>query len=88
MIKVMDPPPCPSQGRGVVTTALCPHQQDIILPPLVGGFGEGSVGVFGVCCSLHATRCTEGGRNCREDGDYYVEDLTPESVVVESSHFV
>ena len=42
----MDPPPCPSQGRGVVTTDLCPHQQDIILPPLVGGFGEGSVGVF------------------------------------------
>ena len=36
---------------------------------------------------LHATRCTEGGGDCREDGDYYVEDLTPESVVVESSHF-
>ena len=36
---------------------------------------------------LHATRCTEGGSDCREDGDYYVEDLTPESVGVESSHF-
>ena len=24
----------------------------------------------------------------REDGDYYVEDFTPESVVVEGSHFV
>ena len=35
---------------------------------------------------LHATRCTEGGSDCREDGDYYVEDLTPESVVVECSH--
>ena len=80
----MDPPPCPSQGRGVVTTDLCPHQQDIILPPLVGGFGEGSVGVR---CLLHATRCGKGGGDSREDGDYYVEDFTPESVVVEGSHF-
>ena len=37
---------------------------------------------------LHATRCGKGGGNCREDGDYYVEDFTPKSVVVESSHFV
>ena len=44
--------------------------------------------VFSPFRSLHATRCTEGGGNCREDGDYYVEDLTPESVVVEGSHFV
>ena len=36
----------------------------------------------------HATRCTEGGGDSREDGDYYVEDFTPESVVVEGSHFV
>ena len=36
----------------------------------------------------HATRRAEGGGNCREDGDYYVEDFTPESVVVEGSHFV
>ena len=42
----------------------------------------------GVCCLLHATRCGKGGGNCREDGDYYVEDFTPESVVVEGSHFV
>ena len=45
-----------------------------------GGMPKGQRG------SLHATRCTEGGSDCREDGDYYVEDLTPESVVVESSH--
>ena len=38
--------------------------------------------------SLHATRCGKGGGNSREDGDYYVEDFTPESVVVEGSHFV
>ena len=36
--------------------------------------------------SSHATRCGEGGGNCREDGDYHVEYLTPESVVVEGSH--
>ena len=34
----------------------------------------------------HATCCGKGGGDSREDGDYYVEDLTPESVVVESSH--
>ena len=34
-----DPPPTPPQGRGVVTTDLCPHQQDIIPPPLVGERG-------------------------------------------------
>ena len=38
--------------------------------------------------SLHARGCGKGCGNCREDGDYYVEDLAPESVVVESSHFV
>ena len=38
--------------------------------------------------TLHATRCGEGGGDSREDGDYYVEDFTPESVVVEGSHFV
>ena len=48
--------------------------------PYRGGLGRGPPFV------LHATRCTEGGGDCREDGDYYVEDLTPESVVVESSH--
>ena len=44
-----DPPPTPPQGRGVVTTdneyksfnkILNPHYY--ILPPLVGGQGEGS----------------------------------------------
>jgi hypothetical protein len=44
--------------------------------------------VFSPFCSSHATRCTEGGGDCREDCDYYVEDLTPESVVVESSHLL
>ena len=37
---------------------------------------------------LHATRRAECGGDSREDGDYYVEDFTPESVVVEGSHFV
>ena len=36
---------------------------------------------------LHATRRAECGGDSREDGDYYVEDFTPESVVVEGSHF-
>ena len=40
-------------------------------------------GIEGV---LHATRCTEGCGDSREDGDYYIEDLAPESVVVECSH--
>ena len=53
------------------------------LPPLVGGFGEGSVGV---CCLLHATCRAEGGGNCRKYGDYDVEDLAPNGVVVEGSH--
>ena len=38
--------------------------------------------------SLHARACGKGGGDSREDGDYDVEDFTPESVVVESSHFV
>ena len=37
-------PLTPPQGRGVVTTDLCPHQQNIILPPLVGGMGRGPLG--------------------------------------------
>ena len=36
-------PPAPPQGRGVVTTDLCPHQQNIIPPPIEGRAGEGSV---------------------------------------------
>ena len=35
-------PLTPPQGRGVVTTDLCQHQQDIILPPIEGRAGEGS----------------------------------------------
>jgi DNA ligase (NAD+) len=35
-------PLTPPQGRGVVTTDLCQHQQDIILPPIQGRAGEGS----------------------------------------------
>ena len=36
----------------------------------------------------HATRRAKGGGDSREDGDYYVEDLSPGAVVVECSHFV
>ena len=36
----------------------------------------------------HATRRAECGGNCREDGDYDVEDLAPSAVVVKCSHFV
>ena len=38
--------------------------------------------------SLHARACGKGGGDSREDGDYDIEDFTPESVVVECSHFV
>ena len=31
VLSPQDPPPTPPQGRGVVTTDLRPHQQDIIL---------------------------------------------------------
>ena len=34
---VTDPSPTLPQGEGVVTTDLCPHQQNIILPSLVEG---------------------------------------------------
>ena len=47
-------------------------------PPSQGGMGW----------VLHATRRAECGGDSREDGDYYVEDFTPESVVVEGSHSV
>ena len=36
--------------------------------------------------SLHTARCREGGGDGREDGDYDIEDFTPEGVVVEGSH--
>ena len=39
-----DPSPTLPQGEGVVTTDLCPHQQNIILPSLVEGLGEGPLG--------------------------------------------
>ena len=35
---------------------------------------------------LHARLHTECGGDCREDGDYDVEDFTPGGVVVECSH--
>ena len=35
---------------------------------------------------LHARRYSKGGGDCREDGDYDVEDFTPGGVVVEGSH--
>ena len=34
----------------------------------------------------HAACHAEGGSNCREYGDYDVEDLAPSAVVVECSH--
>ena len=34
----------------------------------------------------HATCRAKGGGNCREDGDYDVEDFAPSGVVVECSH--
>ena len=37
-------PLTPPQGRGVYTTDMCPHQQNIILPPLAGGMGRGPLG--------------------------------------------
>ena len=36
----------------------------------------------------HATCRAECGGDCRQDGDYDVEDLAPSGVVVECSHFV
>ena len=47
-----------------------------------GGMPRGQRG------ALHATRRAECGGDSREDGDYDVEYFTPESVVVEGSHFV
>ena len=34
----------------------------------------------------HAARRAKGGQNCREYGDYDVEDFAPSGVVVEGSH--
>ena len=34
----------------------------------------------------HAARRAKGGQDCREYGDYDVEDLAPSAVVVECSH--
>ena len=38
--------------------------------------------------SSHTALCTEGGGECRKDGDENVEDFTPGGIVVESSHSV
>ena len=70
-------------GLGAVSGSYPPPPRFALVAPVSGGQSVGRVRPL-----LHATRCTEGGGDCREDGDYYVEDLTPESVVVESSHFV
>ena len=48
----------------------------LTLPP-AGGLGV-----------LHARRNAKRGGNCREDGDYDVEDFSPGCVVVECSHSV
>ena len=64
-------------------------------PPETGEVSQSDRGVdktdfrfpFSPFRSLHATRCGKGGGDSREDGDYYVEYFTPESVVVEGSHF-
>ena len=53
-----------------------------LVAPVSGGTKWGRVRPI-----LHATRCGKGGGDSREYGDYYVEDFTPESVVVEGSHF-
>ena len=52
-----------------------------IVPPIEGGMPKGQRGSF-----LHAARHAKGGGDCGEHGDYDVEDFTPESVVVVSSH--
>ena len=36
----------------------------------------------------HTALCTEGGDECRKDGDEDVEDFSPGGVVVECSHSV
>ena len=51
-----------------------------IVPPIEGGMPKGQRG------SLHATRRSKRSCNCREDGDYDVEDFSPGAVVVEGSH--
>ena len=50
-----DPSPTLPQGEGVVTTDLCPHQQNIIPPPLVGGMGRGPEGVVTTDLCPHQT---------------------------------
>ena len=69
-----------------------PPPRFALVAPVSGGQSERGVFVpviviVFVFRSLHATRCGKGGGDSREDGDYYVEDFTPESVVVEGSHF-
>ena len=48
--------------------------------PIEGGMPKGQRG------SLHATRRAKRSCNCREYGDYDVEDFSPGAVVVECSH--
>ena len=46
------------------------------LPPSQGGMGW----------VLHATRRAKGSCNCREYGDYDIEDFAPCGIVIECSH--
>ena len=50
-----DSSPTLPQGEGVVTTDLCPHQQNIIPPPLVGGMGRGPEGMVTTDLCPHQT---------------------------------
>ena len=58
-----DPSPTLPQGEGVVTTDLCPHQQDIILPSLVEGQGGGSASLVQVLEDQLGGIPTHGSRN-------------------------
>ena len=58
-----DPSPTLPQGEGVVTTDLCPHQQDIILPSLVEGQGGGSASLVQILEDQLGGIPTHGSRN-------------------------
>ena len=74
----MDPSPYPPTRGGYDVLPMWPRVGCTALPPSQGGMGW----------VLHATRCGKGGGDCREDGDYDVEDFAPSGVVVECSHSV
>ena len=73
----MDPSPDPPlYGREYDVLPMWPLSRLYCSPSLQGGMGW----------VLHATRRAKGGGDCREDGDYDVEDFAPSGVVVECSH--